>query len=256
MRTSSFQDIMWGAWVSLHAGDDVHPQSWQGADVERDPSFMTREALDFSFSWPMPAHVTELQDEVKPDLPWAEWHFQERVSGYGINPGTAYKKWPWHTVDPDRFLNEAGKFDISYMERIWPPLDMTGIRFGAGNLNDVISLLAEQPLTRAAYLPLFFPEDTGAQGRRSMCSLGYHFMQRRGKLLLWYELRSCDYVRHFQNDVYMAVRMAQHVLSELKPFTAWTPVELGMLRFRAHSFHYHRGDQMHVNRMFGEWHDS
>ncbi|MCA1799997.1 MAG: thymidylate synthase [Actinobacteria bacterium] len=67
-----------------------------------------------------------------------------------------------------------------------------------------------EPSTRQAYLPIWFPEDTGAvHGRRVPCTLGYHFLIRNGKLQITYYIRSCDFLRHFRDDVYMAGRLAQ-----------------------------------------------
>ena len=65
-----------------------------------------------------------------------------------------------------------------------------------GDLDDVVTLLTNDPLTRQAFLPMWFPEDTGVvHGTRVPCSLGYHFMQRDGRLSITYYIRSCDIVR-------------------------------------------------------------
>jgi hypothetical protein len=233
-------------------GSPTNVETWQGADVRDRPDFETKEVLNFTFTYHMPDPL-DLVSEVQPDLPWAENHFRERICGYAMNPGKAYKEWPWHTADPDRFLNKWGKFDFTYMERIWPPGTCQGVRFGPGNLSDVIALLLTEPHTRKAYLPLFFPEDTGRAGR-TMCSLGYHFMRREDELHMWYHIRSCDFIRHFRNDVYMAIRMAQFVLGELRrEDELWGHVKLGSLFFSAYSFHYHMGDQNAYDELLGEW---
>ena len=52
-------------------------------------------------------------------------------------------------------------------------------------------------------------------GKRIPCTLGYHFIIRDGKLDISYFMRSTDLVRHFQDDVYMAVRLAQWVVKQL-----------------------------------------
>lgn len=126
------------------------------------------------------------------------------------------------------------KFSHTYMERFWPRSagmegpknalekiqqykNMQGIRYRYGDLTDVVSLLAREPYTRQAYLPIFFPEDTGAHhGQRIPCTLGYHFLLREGKLHITYFIRSCDYLRHFRDDVYLAGRLCQWVLQQLK----------------------------------------
>jgi thymidylate synthase len=87
-----------------------------------------------------------------------------------------------------------------------------GIRYEYGDLDDVVNLLYEHPFTRQATFPIFFPEDTGAvHGGRIPCTLHYHFLRRGDSLHLWYAIRSCDAVRHFRDDVYMATRLCQWV---------------------------------------------
>lgn len=91
-----------------------------------------------------------------------------------------------------------------------------GIRFHYGDLSDVVDLLVRSPLTRQAYLPVWFPEDTGAvDSQRVPCTLGYHFMIRDGKLSCRYYLRSCDIYRHFSNDMYLAARLQRWVCDEV-----------------------------------------
>jgi thymidylate synthase len=158
--------------------------------------------------------------------------------------------WPWWRGQIDE------KMSHTYSERFWPSVVegdegtnyfREGIRYRWGDLQDVIQLLQDQPFTRQATLPIFFPEDTGAvHGGRVPCTLHYHFLRRSGKLHLWYAIRSCDAVRHFRDDIYMAARLCQYVISQLKSFegdSSWDIVEPGMLYFTAYSFHVHRADE-------------
>lgn len=157
-------------------------------------------------------------------------------------------------------------FTHTYQERFWPKFagenergrggnGMRGLRYAYGDLDDVVNLLLREPYTNQAYLPIFFPEDTGAvHGGRVPCTLGYHFMLRQNRLHMWYEIRSCDYVRHLRDDLYLACRLLLWVLLELTAREAqenddshlWRDVEPGMLHFLAHSLHYHKGDARHV----------
>jgi thymidylate synthase len=107
-------------------------------------------------------------------------------------------------------------------------------------------------MTRQAYFPIFFPEDTGAvHGGRIPCTLGYHFLLRSGLLHCWYEIRSCDAVRHFRDDLYLATRLVQWVVAELVEKETprsdreqvWVDVNPGTMFFKAHSFHVHMGDR-------------
>ena len=122
----------------------------------------------------------------------------------------------WH---PD---TGPAAFSHTYPERFWPKVagktssPHQGIRFPYGDLNDVVNRLSKSPNTRQAYLPIWHPEDTSeGDNKRLPCTLGYHFIIRDGKLDISYFMRSTDLVRHFQDDVYMAVRLAQWVAEKV-----------------------------------------
>jgi thymidylate synthase len=190
--------------------------------------------------------MEEAQELIMPNLPWAEDHFQERVSREPSNPGVQYKNWPhWREQERDTMLD--GKFTHTYQERFWPtrirPAPF-GVRYRYGDLDDLVGHLSENPLSRQATLPIFFPEDTGAvHGGRVPCTLHYHFLRRNNRLHLWYPIRSCDAIRHFRDDIYMAVRLAHWVLDRLYNHDSdWRGCEVGYLNFNAYSFHVHKGD--------------
>jgi len=245
-------------------GELVHTEKWQSLDIKDNPQAKMVEVLHTNLSCPM-YHVSndELVALVKPNMPWAEDHFQERICGYGINPGKEWRNWPWGAyADLHR---EDKVFNHNYMERYWPKMSglvnvptldagdflsktsgheaedtLDGIRGSYGDLSDLINLLADEPLTRQAYLPVWFPEDTGAQNTgRKPCTLGYHFIMRNGKLDITYYIRSCDLFRHFQDDVYLTVRLAQHVLEQcfMKNHQVWGKVTLGTFNMHITSLH-------------------
>lgn len=200
-------------------GQLVKQKHWQSVDSPDD----TWEVIKTGLSFPMPEHLNTLQKQVRPNLPWAEDHFKERISGKPLNPGNEYKNWPFYKRKPedDKFRTEEEKFSHTYMERFWPksagvpePDHMVnhGIRYSFGDLQDVINLLKKDLTTRQAFLPVWFPEDTGCvHGQRVPCSLGYDFIIRNSKLHLDYYIRSCDYLRHLRDDIYMAIRLAMHI---------------------------------------------
>jgi len=159
----------------------------------------------------MPSTPPVLANHTKADLPWAEDHFQERVAGYPRNPGNEYKNWPYydHKKDNKRFRPET--FSHTYMERYWPPRDLKGIRYKYGDLNHLVERLNNEPLTRQAYFAVWHPEDQVDIGQRVPCTLGYHFMIRDGRMDVTYHIRSCDIRRHFKNDIYLTIRLAQWV---------------------------------------------
>merc|ERR1712167_60985 len=102
--------------------------------------------------------------------------------------------WPFAQKNNKQF-KKAKKFSHTYPERIWPP-SKKGIRFRYGNLDNIVELFNKDKLTRQAFLPIWFPEDTGAvHGERVPCTLGYHFIIRDGYMHVNYYIRSCDYLR-------------------------------------------------------------
>jgi hypothetical protein len=247
-----------------HSGAKVDAGRWQGVVTIGKPDLQTKEILDLNLSinldrgsWYDPGtvgmdYVTEVAEEIKPNLPWADEHFGERVGGVAANPDPSLPLWPWWRGQ-DKETMVDGKFTHTYSERFWPG-DLAGLRFSYGDYSDVIDLLAREPYTRQAYLPIFFPEDTGARhGGRIPCSLGYHFLFRAGLLHCWYDIRSCDAVRHFRDDLYLAVRLVAHTLTSLFELAAqsrgdeaWLETSPGVLYFKAHSFHVHMGDYHHI----------
>lgn len=254
-------------------GEKVDTGHWQGIPTGGKPDLITKEILDLVWSAPIP-HQSRLIDSIEPSWPWCENHFQERVSRDPSNPGHEYKNWPWwrgqfdvtNAIVPDWQENHAHigtehKFTHTYQERFWPRIagdlqhsasDNLGIRYRFGDLDDVVDLLVREPYTRQAYLPIFFPEDTGAvHGGRIPCSLGYHFLLRANRLHCWYDIRSCDAVRHFRDDLYLACRLTEWVVQQLQDRDLegredaryiWGDVIPGRLYFTAHSFHVHIGD--------------
>jgi thymidylate synthase len=247
----------------------VKGTKWQGIDISSKPEMATRELLNQSLSVPLRG----LEDlnywavDTKANLPWANVHFEERVGGEPLNPGESWKSWPWgHSAD--KFRDAAsGQFDHTYMERFWPKhagktSDGTladvdkddgeggwyssrknrGIRFEYGDLNDLLETLQKDPLTRQAYLPVWFPEDGTCTGRRP-CTLGYHFINRYDYLHITYYIRSCDFIRHWGDDCYLAVRLLLWVLDRLRERDKrWGLVRPGMYTMHIVSLHLFEND--------------
>lgn len=209
----------------LYFGKIVEVPTWQALDVRGAPQERTHELTDYSLSAEIPADVKRLMAEVQPNLPWAENQFLERVGG-PANTGRTYKEWPWYKGNVETHKGEWG-FSHTYMDRYWPKRAVHLLSNGRpsaklgdalGDLSDVVKLLAQEPTTRQAYLPVFFPMDTGAvHGERVPCSLGYLFLMRENKLNITYYIRSCDFYRHFRDDIYMTARLCQWVLSQVVP---------------------------------------
>lgn len=234
----------------------VHAPKWQGIDVSSKPEMAMHELLnvDFQVQLRPPMTLIDWQGDIKPNLPFADAHFEERVGGQPTNPGEAWKIWPWgHNAA--KFLEVGGKkFSHTYQERFWPkyaddpdPKDpiyppMKGIRYKYADLNDLVDHLAGDPMSRQAYLPIWFPEDGTCTGRKP-CTLGYHFIMRHEYLHVTYLIRSCDFTRHFNDDCYLTVRLLIWVLSELtKRDKRWESVRPGFFSFHCVSLHLFRND--------------
>jgi len=226
--------------------------SWQGVDVSKKPDMVAYELLHHAFKVPMRlTALSHYREQIKPNLPWADDHFMERVSGNPLNPGIEWRNWPWG-ASADRFridpasVGDPGSeriFDHTYAQRYWPrlagrfpggiipdpsedqptPASRWGIYFEYGDLDDVVLELVKEPTTRQAILPIFFPEDTGWRAdRRKPCSVSYTFMMNNTKGLdIFYHLRSCDLIRHYRDDLYLTVRLLLWILDRLRSIDPW-----------------------------------
>jgi hypothetical protein len=217
-----FDNIVEAITYQLYHAPVVEVGEWQAIQNKDMPQAKTIEIEDVSFKIKLPQEMVVLQSIIQPNLPWAEDHFQERVSGIPHNPPPSSAWWPFAQRNNDQFKQEE-KFSHTYPERMWPKWVGTGnlgsnfgLRYQYGDLDDVVRLLRSRPGTRQAYLPIWFPEDTGAvEGQRVPCTLGYHFLVRSGGLKTVYYIRSCDFYRHFRDDVYMAARLGQWVAEKI-----------------------------------------
>jgi hypothetical protein len=246
-------------------GVDVDPGHWQGVSTVGRPDLTTSEILDLRLNVPLHRDywlegedewAAEMARETGCNYSWANEQFQERIGGIPRNPDPSHERWPWWHGQDD-MTKHHGVFTHTYSERFWPRVEghangnePHGIRYRFGDYDDLIYLLMREPYTRQAYLPIFFPEDTGAVHRgRIPCTLGYHFLLRGTSLHCWYEIRSCDAIRHFRDDLYLAARLVGHTITqcldrELRGVEkqVWVDVQPGTLFFTAHSFHVNRGD--------------
>ena len=107
----------------------------------------------------------------------------------------------------------------------------------------MVAQLVRAPYTRQAYLPIWFPEDTGATHRKRVpCTLGYHFLvDEKNRLDVSYYMRSCDALRHFQDDVYMAMRLGQWMMEQVDS-RGGLQLIVGDLHMYMASFHCFAGD--------------
>lgn len=231
----------------LEKAEEVDVGEWQSRNVKGDRSKVTWELREASLHFGLIDSIVGAAQAIQPNLPWAEDHFRERVGGEPLNPPPSQAWWPFAQEGHKDHLRE-GKFSHTYPERFWPKHaghdrcncpsaaemedgknpgyysdswgcsygDHRGVRFEYGDYQDVIKRLVKNPLTRQAYLPIYFPEDNGVpEGERVPCTLGYLFMVRNNQLHLTYYMRSCDFMRHWRDDVYMANRLAIDAMDQM-----------------------------------------
>lgn len=260
---SNLKQAIIGSWESvLNTGVVVEQENWQGVKAPK-PMF---EATDICFRAIMPQTKGEAKELIKPNLPWADMHFEERVSGKPVNPPPSHQIWPFNKEGNKEFMKDE-KFDHTYPERFWSkyanqewPLNLNtvseikGIRFNYGDLNDVTEKLIKDPLTRQAYFPIWFPEDTGKEGNiRVPCSLGYHFMLRSGRLDIKYIMRSTDMLRHFQDDIYMCYRLAWYVFNKIFDNVKYPLFSLGYMTFITFSGHIFDSEIKLLEKNINKW---
>jgi hypothetical protein len=262
MQWTTFKEaIDYARECLLYSTIPVRTESWQGISTEGRPDMATHEVINHSLTVRVPTENLDLIAlDIMPNKVWADEHFAERVSGHPLNPPPSWERWPW--AKSAAKFRACEKFNHTYPERIWPKWAMrdeqaetphAGIRYYYGDLGDVVRLLQEQPHTRQAFLPIWFPEDTGVVHRdRAPCTIGYHFLMRDNKLHLFYPIRSCDYMRHFRDDIYLAVRLQLWVIDSLRlADDRWLEVSPGDLSMHIYSLHCFRNDWILMRKAAG-----
>lgn len=273
LKSRGFAGVMYELGQQLmHDAKPVESQTWQSQSTEGRPGLgRTWELEDACFEIAVPAGTAMQRKLVRPNLPWADEHFYERVGGYPVNPPPSHERWPFRRNDNDEHL-DGGQFSHTYPERFWPkhagpghsPSHCTeshkthaghnhycdlgprrGVRYEYGDLRDVVSLLMRDPTTRQAFLPVWFPEDTGTtDGQRVPCTLGYQFRIREGRLNCTYMMRSCDYLRHLRDDIYLAMRLMDWIAGSID-----RDLNLGTLAMCIGSLHIFDGDRPNMKSL-------
>lgn len=229
---NGFQDTYTNLRGALLHAPLVHVGKWHNQDVSSSDAHGFHELYDVRVERPMALTKASSQQDISPNLPWAEDHFLERVSGHPLNPPPSEAWWPFGNTNTHK--DPTGEFSHTYPERFWPvfanapaigsktskkrpngrevAVPHNGIRYEYGDLGDVVELLIRDPQTRQAVLPVWFPEDTGNRWNvRLPCSLHYQWQLRNGQLNCTYAMRSVDFWRHFRDDIYMAERLTQWI---------------------------------------------
>ena len=117
---TTFDDMLFDVAGQFQTAPIVRPTHWQGRNISGRPDMETYELLNHSSTvWLPDEDLEQYRKDIKPDLPWADDHFLERVSGYPLNPGTQWAKWRMGQ-GADSFREADGRFNHSYAERFWP----------------------------------------------------------------------------------------------------------------------------------------
>jgi len=264
MNFPTFQSATLRLAEDMRSALRVVNDRWQGVDVSNNPAARMYELMNINFQVPL-GGVEDLDHwrrDIQPNLPWADDHFLERVGGEPLNPGVEWRNWPWGK-SAAKFRNEGEIFNHTYMERLWPRFARTtpggrrpfpdnprrGITWEYGDLDSLVDLLVRDPSTRQAWIPLFFPEDTGyGDGGRKPCTLGYQIIVRENRIHMWYPLRSCDLVRHFHDDCYLAVRLLLWILNRCREARSsqWGTVQPGTYSMHMTSLHVFENDRRNL----------
>lgn len=262
-----FSDAQQKLAKKFETAPEVHAQKWQGFDVSERPEANMIELILESFR--VAIHTEELEywrEDIPANYPWADDHFEERVCGQPINPGIQWARWPWGNKAKDSLDLDGHRFNHNYMERYWPKyadrikeptktaeefatkhahsdeffryIAQEGIREEYGDMDDLVETLAQEPDTRQAYYPMFFPEDVKVKGRKP-CTLGYHFILRHGYFHCIYYMRSCDFYRHWADDCYLTLRLQLWILNRCREINPdiWNHVKPGFFQMHITSLH-------------------
>lgn len=229
---------------TFEMGAIVKPKSMQNKNIEGDINYETKEILNYSYCLLTLAKEEYLfngtQTDIETTKKWAIAEFNERVDPRGLNPGTAWeiRKEIWK-----EFINEEGKFDYSYSERLnFCPFPENYVP--VSNMTRVIKELLRNPDTRQAILPIWDLEKDGAYiggVKRVPCSMYYQVIIRDNMLHLIYNQRSADVVTHFGNDVFLAWQLKDYITQVLRS-KGMKDLVSGYLYHNIASLHSYRKD--------------
>lgn len=182
-------------------------------------------------------------EELNPVQPWADAEWKERLAGAQGVPANPGEAWQLRNEDEgDRnhtwedYLEIDGQPRRTHQDAAQHRGEVTALfansrqrhriafsyaypdRLAAnGQVEAVIDALRRDPMSRQAYVTMWQPIDAGRLGQRRVpCSLGWHFLFRDGALHMTYFMRSCEFSTHFQNDIYLAMRLQEHVSTEAR----------------------------------------
>ena len=192
----------------------VRPATMQDKYVKGNPDYETKELQNYSYC----LLNARSQDIPGVTQPWADAEFKERVT----DPWERYPDGEplLESISPPNFINPGEAWKLR--EEVWSEYMHDGklaytyneLLWNNDQLTKIMNRLKEDPDSRQLWISLWNPDkDPDFLGgvSRVPCSLGYGLQVRDGKLNLHYVMRSCDFVTHFRNDVYLAIKFLEWV---------------------------------------------
>lgn len=215
--------------------------------------FPTLELINYGYTVTDPD-----QTQLSPTLPWAMEEWKDRIDAIMGNPsplGTAWMTRADEHMDWSEFVEYDGKpipqgvsldqIKITCPHAKHDPIRLAysyGERFAVNDqVMRVVRELRRNPESRQLYVAMWDPhKDSESIGyRRVPCSLGWHFMLRGGQLHVTYTMRSCDFVTHWQNDVFLTLMLLDFICMK----TGHAP---GRFSQFINSFHVYKKDVAEV----------
>jgi len=217
---------------------------------DKEGSFPTLELLNYGYTV-----INPRLGQLKPTQPWAETEWGDRVKAIMGHPsplGTAWRTRSDDKMDWSNFIEFDGRplpSGVSLSEAMETANEMVksdpirlaysyGERFACNDqVLRVIRELRRNSNSRQLYIAMWDPQqDSERLGKRRVpCSIGWHLINRNGELHMTYVMRSCDFVTHWQNDVWLAVKLLEFICGK----TQSTPGRFSQVIF---SFHVYEKD--------------
>lgn len=206
-------------------GHIVHPNSMQNKDVTGDDNYTTKEIINYSYALTNLFKVDYLFFAENKARVWADAEFQERVSSTYVNPGKAWeqRKHIWA-----EFLNEKGRFDYSYNNRMFLSLNAT--------IKELIRNLDSRQAIINVWDAQIDPTNLGGK-KRIPCSMYYQILVRNNTVNIIYSQRSADVVTHLGNDIYLAYKLMEYVANEIGVKTGYLFHNIGSLHTYKKDWH-------------------
>lgn len=225
-------------------GIRVHTQTFQDKNIsDLADEYDTMEIRDHAYSV-----INPMVRDLEPTQPWADAEWAERLSGINgklVNPGSAWRVRKDEYMDWLEFIEIDSKPMPMGMDRDeWSKQVLKAgnrARFAytysqrfaiSYQVQHLINRLKEDPFTRQGWISIWLTTiDPDRIGRRRVpCTLGYQFMFRDGRLHIHYKMRSCDFDTHFENDIWMAMKLLEYVSKQ-------THLPMGSFTHSMDSFH-------------------